>query len=137
MLLQAEAIILSNKAAFITEILDGTLDLRRKKTAEVRMILKEKAYTVIDGDENYKYLVRLPMDSVAEENVDKLLQEKAKKEHELDCLRKTTTIEMWLNELRVLREQYVLYKEKRNNETQPKGRKMSGKKKKKLKVNMV
>lgn len=128
--LSNEVMILSNKAKFITEILEETLDLRRKKGTAITNILTEKGYDTINGDESYKYLVRLPMDSVTEENVDKLLQDKDKKIQQLKCLTETTEIQMWLTELTELRCQYTAYKEKRNSHTS--SNKKSKKKKKLL-----
>ena len=76
-------------------------------------MLETKAYNKLDGDTEYKYLVKMPMDSVTEENVEKLLKEKEKKETELETIRVTTINKMWITELDNLREQYVEYKEER------------------------
>ena len=40
--------------------------------------LKDRNYLVVDEDVDYKYLVRLPMDSVTEENVEKKIKEEVK-----------------------------------------------------------
>jgi DNA topoisomerase-2 len=100
------ALILSNKARFITEVLEETIDLRKKKTAVVSQLLQDKKYDVIDGDEDYKYLIKLPMDSVTEENVKKILNERDTKQLELETLKATTEIQLWLNELTVLKAEY-------------------------------
>ena len=105
--LEKESGILSNKARFISELLEDTLDLRKKKTAEVSAILKARDYRVVDEDTDYKYLVRLPMDSVTEENVAKIMQERDRKNAELETLKKTTETQLWLNELAVLKAEYV------------------------------
>jgi DNA topoisomerase-2 len=105
--LEKESGILSNKARFITELLDDTLDLRKKKTAEVSAILKARAYAIIDDDADYKYLVRLPMDSVTEENIAKIMAERDRKNGELAVLKSTTEKQIWLNELSVLRKEYI------------------------------
>jgi DNA topoisomerase-2 len=107
--LEQAAKILSNKARFIGELLDSTLDLRKKKTSVVSALLKERAYDVIDEDEDYKYLVRLPMDSVTEENVLKINQEKDRKLFELDTLKKTSEKQLWLSELATLKTEYTKY----------------------------
>jgi hypothetical protein len=57
-------------------------------------------YDKIDGD--YKYLIKMPMDSVTEEHVAKIVQEKADTETELETLLKTTVEEIWLRELEQL-----------------------------------
>ena len=61
---------------------------------------------MIDDDEDYKYLVKLPMDSVTEENVKKILNERDTKQLELETLKATTEIQLWLNELTVLKAEY-------------------------------
>ena len=67
--LEKQLLILSNKAKYIQEVLDGTIDLRKKKKQEIIDMLLLKDYDTIDDDEEYKYLVKMPMDSVSEENV--------------------------------------------------------------------
>ncbi len=105
--LEKESTILSNKARFITELLEDTLDLRKKKTVEVSALLKARAYAVVDDDTDYKYLVRLPMDSVTEENIKKIMQERDRKNAELLTLTGTSETQLWLNELAVLRAEYI------------------------------
>jgi len=112
--LEKELIVLSNKAKYIKENLDGTIDLRKKKKEQVVKLLEDKEYDKIDGDEDYKYLVKMPMDSVTEENVEKLLKDKGNKEIELETVKKTTINKMWLSELDNLKTQYIEYKEERN-----------------------
>ena len=122
--IEKELVILSNKAKYIKENLDGTIDLRKKKKEQVIEMLEAKDYDKIDGDNEYKYLVKMPMDSVTEENVEKLLKDKGNKEVELEQIKNTTINKMWINELNQLREQYLEYKEER-------ARLMSGEEKKK------
>lgn len=111
--LERELVLLSNKAKYIKENLDGTIDLRKKKKEQVVEMLQSKGYDVMDGDEDYKYLIKMPMDSVTEENVDKINNEHLNKQIELETLKNTTTNKMWLNELEKLSQEYVEYKEVR------------------------
>jgi DNA topoisomerase-2 len=122
--IEKELVLLSNKAKYIKENIDGTIDLRKKKKEQVIEMLEAKKYDKIDGDEEYKYLVKMPMDAVTEENVDKLLKDKGNKESELEQIKNTTINKMWVDELNNLREQYIEYKEER-------ARLMSGEEKKK------
>jgi len=112
--LERELVLLSNKAKYIQENLVGTIDLRKKKKEEVVALLNSKCYNVIDNDEEYKYLTKMPMDSVTEENVEKLLKEKDNKEMELETVKSKTINKMWNEELGVLRSLYIEYKEDRN-----------------------
>jgi DNA topoisomerase-2 len=111
--LERELMMLTNKAKYIKENLDGTIDLRKKKKEQVVEMLQEKGYDTIDDEPNYHYLTKMPMDSVTEENVEKLNKERGDKEIELETVKTTTINKMWLNELETLRVQYMEYKEER------------------------
>jgi DNA topoisomerase-2 len=111
--LEKELVLLTNKAKYIQENLDSTIDLRKKKKEQVLEMLESKGYDIIDDDNEYKYLTKMPMDSVTEENVEKLLKEKGTKELELNAIKVTTINQMWSSELENLLEQYLEYKEAR------------------------
>ena len=111
--IERELVLLSNKAKYIKENLDGTIDLRKKKKEQVFEMLQAKGYDIIDEDSEYKYLTKMPMDSVTEENVEKLLNDKGNKEQELSIIKNTTINQMWNSELDHLLEQYLEYKESR------------------------
>ena len=123
-----ELLVLSNRARYITELLDDTIDLRRKTNKMLTALLKERKYDLYisgkdkdqevgeDGsnsdadDENgYKYLLKLPMDSVSEENVAKLLAEKEKKEKELSELGSKSLEQLWQNDLEELETEYTKF----------------------------
>lgn len=111
--LEQEAKKLSNKARFITENLDGTIDLRRKKNAQVVALLGERGFDTINDDESYGYLVKMPMNSVTEENVSRLLAEKAHAVSAADVLRATSEIDLWLGEINDVEKSYGEYTEMR------------------------
>ena len=102
---------LSNRAKYIVETLEGVVDLRRKTNDAVVALLESRGFTRIDGD--FKYLTKMPMDSVAQENVDAILKEKTQTESELVQLEATTCEQMWLKELDHFRAEYTKYKEHR------------------------
>ena len=108
--LNAELIVLSNRARYIQENLDETVDLRRKKKEDIIALLKSKNYDVVDEDEDYKYLVKMPMDSVSDENVAKIMNSHDDKVKELETCKKTTEAQMWMNELELLNTKYCEYK---------------------------
>ena len=109
----AELLLLSNKARYIQELLDGSIDLRRKRGDELTAMLQSKGYDHVEGDEQYKYLLKLPMDSVSEENVHKLLKEKGQKDAQHATLQGTGIEQLWLADLAELRAEYVKQEEKR------------------------
>ena len=99
---------LSNRAKYIQETLAGTIDLRRKKTDDVNTLLENKNYDKIDGD--YKYLIKMPMDSVTEENVESIMKEKETTEKDIEILTKTSVETIWSRELSMLDKEYDKYK---------------------------
>ena len=98
---------------FIEEQCNDTIDLRRKKKDQVVDLLKKRHYDIIDDDEDYRYLRSMPIDSVIEENIVKLRNERDVKKHELEVLKETTIENMWIDELDILEKQYRVYVEER------------------------
>jgi DNA topoisomerase-2 len=112
----ADLLILTNKARYIQELLDGSIDLRRKRGDELVAMLQTKGYDALKSDTSapdYKYLLKLPMDSVSEENVQKLLKEKGQKELQHATLKGTSIEQLWLADLAELRTEYAKQEEKR------------------------
>jgi DNA topoisomerase-2 len=117
-MLEKELVKLVNKTKYIQENINDTIDLRKKKREQIIELLENKGYVKLmdsteESEPSYKYLMKMPMDSVTEENVEKLNKERANKEHQLNTLRDTTIYEMWLSELERFKEQYIEYKEER------------------------
>ena len=91
-------------------------DLRKKQKDIIIQMLENKGYDKIGrdiDDIDYKYLIKMPMDSVSEENVDKLLKDRGNKELELEIIEKTTINQMWNTELDNLKELYIEYNKER------------------------
>ena len=112
-LLQHKLMKLSNKAKYIQETLKGTVDLRKKNVTQVEELMNHHKFDKIDGD--FKYLIKMPMDSVTEENVKHIMKEKDDAKQELDVLMNTTIYQMWLHELEVFTKHYEQFKKKRED----------------------
>ena len=134
-ILKNDLIIIRNQCKFITMNLNDEIDLRKKNNKEINSILKlnnfdsypeickskpigsesngsesnpsENNGSESEDSEDYKYLIKMPMDSVSEENVKKLLNNKKNKEEELENLLKITNKEIWLKELNELKDEYL------------------------------
>lgn len=109
--MEQKLIKLSNRAKYILDTLAGTIDLRRKTNVEVNALLESMHFAKIDDD--YKYLIKMPMDSVTQENVATILKERDETENTLNILKVTTLEKMWLQELEVLETNYKVYKKQR------------------------
>jgi DNA topoisomerase-2 len=109
--MQRKMLILTNKARYIEYTLIDKIDLRRKNAEAVTKMLEINGFDKVDGD--YKYLVKMPMDSVTIENVDRLRKERDDTQRELDALVATTLEQMWMTELDTLEKVYAEYKKDR------------------------
>ena len=136
--LEKDALKLSNRAKYILETLSSKIDLRGKKNNQVSELLKSREYSIIDDDDKYSYLVKMPMDSVTEENVEKILKERDNKNAEVNILKGTSENQLWLNELDTFMKNYKAYLKNRtslDNECKSsKKTKKSAKRKKKVKL---
>jgi len=111
--LTQELLVLSNKARYIRLTLTDEIDLRKKKKEQVIDMLESKGFAKIGDDEDYKYLVKMPMDSVTDENVAKLNKEHGEKTADLAAVMAKTEQTMWLEELNILTAEYEKYREER------------------------
>lgn len=117
--LEKEKKVLSNKARYIKELLDDVIDLRRKSKEQINEMLNNRKYDKTEVDNDYKYLVKMPMDSVSTENAEKLMKEFEDKKKELEVVQSTPIQRMWLNELTELRVVYDKYKSNREQSMLP------------------
>jgi len=111
--LTQELLVLSNKARYIRLTLTDEIDLRKKKKEQVIDMLESKGFAKIGDDEDYKYLVKMPMDSVTDENVAKLNKEHGEKTADLAAVMAKTEQTMWLEELNILTTEYEKHREER------------------------
>lgn len=112
--LKREVVLISNKARFIEMQCNDEIDLRRKKKDAVVELLKSHKFDIIDDDTDYKYLRSMPIDSVIEENIEKLMKEKDLKLKEYETLYNKTIQTLWMDELEELKGEYDNYLKERN-----------------------
>ena len=126
--LEKELKILSNKSRYILCNLDDTIDLRKKTKDQINKILTSLKFDKLDDDDDYKYLIKMPMDSVNKENVDKLLKDKENKENELNNLKSKSLEDIYYDELNELKNKLLYY----NKQELPSITKNTNKKKMKI-----
>jgi DNA topoisomerase-2 len=113
--LEYQLLILENKKRYIETLLNDEIDLRRKKKNVLVEELFTKGFDKLTDDLEYKYLLKMTMDSVTEENVEKLENEFNKKTEELALTKSKSINQMWLEELNELEKSYIDFKEENNN----------------------
>ena len=98
--------VLSNRARYIQEVLDDKLELRRQTKEAIFAKMTEHGYEHIDGDTEFKYLLKMPMDSVTDENVRNLLSERDTKRAQHQGLQETSIQALWTRDLDELEAEY-------------------------------
>ena len=66
-------------------------------------------YDIISNDFTYAYLVKMPMDSLTSENVDKLLRSKDNLQNEITKLEGQKCTDIWNDELDELLSKYRMF----------------------------
>ena len=100
--------LINYRVLFINEILNDTIDLRKKKKAEIYKLLEDKQYPKLcigtNGKTNtYDYLIKMPLDTLTEEKVKELEKLKADKEIEYNTLESKTEYNIWNSELKQIK----------------------------------
>ena len=98
--------VLSNRARYIQEVLDDKLELRRQTKEAIFAKMTEHGYEHIEGDTEFKYLLKMPMDSVTDENVRTLLSERDTKRAQHQGLQETSIQALWTRDLDELEAEY-------------------------------
>jgi DNA gyrase/topoisomerase IV subunit A len=104
--LSNELRVLTNRAKYIQEVLDDKLELRRQTKEAIQAKMTAHGYEHIDGDIEYKYLLKMPMDSVTDENVRQLLAERDSKRAQHQQLTDTSIQALWTKDLDELEGEY-------------------------------
>ena len=98
--------VLTNRAKYIQEVLDDKLELRRQTKEAIFAKMTAHGYEHIDSDTEFKYLLKMPMDSVTDENVKHLLSERDSKQAQHKQLTDISIEALWTRDLDELEQEY-------------------------------
>jgi DNA topoisomerase-2 len=99
--LEKEAMVLSNKARFIKDIIDGKLKVNNVPKKTIVLYLQKASYDEVDG--SYNYLLNMPIYSLTKERFDELIKQVEEKKAELEIIKKTESKDMYLTDLETLK----------------------------------
>ena len=106
---------LSNRARFIGEVVSGKIDLRKMADdTETDAFLVNASYD--KHEDKYDYLTHMPMHNMNKARVAKMKQEKEEIVKQLDILRGTSEVTMWLRELDEFVQEYKKYIDTRHKQ---------------------
>ncbi len=90
--------VLVSKTTFIKAVIDEKLILTKRATSKIEKDL-DKLDKVFRIDDNYNYLLNMPISSITKEKYDKLLKQLKEEKDKLAKLKKTTIEQMWIQDL--------------------------------------
>ena len=131
--LEKELLVLNARVRFILEFIAGDIVISNRTKQNLLEQLETREYPMVDN--NYDYLIKMPIYNLTKERIEELNKEKDEKTEMFTKLEETETYNIWLSELKELTKQYKKFceiKEKSITEVEPPKMK-GGKKKKKTK----
>jgi len=99
--LNRELLIISNKARFIKDIIDGKLKINNVPKQKIVEYLEKNKYDQVDG--TFNYLLNMPIYSLTKERFEELLKQKGEKEAEFKVIEGTDPKDMYLKDLTELK----------------------------------
>ena len=112
-ILKKELTLISYKVKFIREILNDTIDLRKKKRQVINELLKSKEYPELSNNldsssdnYSYDYLVKMSLDTLTQEKIDELERKLGDKQIEFDELQQKTERRLWVEDLKLFFAKY-------------------------------
>ena len=128
--LKKELTLISYKVKFIREILNDTIDLRKKKRQVINELLKSKGYPELSNNldaspdnYSYDYLVKMSLDTLTQEKIDELDRKLGDKQIEFDELQQKTERRLWVEDLKMF---FAKYKKLYNVKASTKNKSGSG-----------
>lgn len=98
--------ILGNKERFITEVIAKTIPVMEQDETDTIVQLEERKYDKDLQDQNYNYLLRLPIRTFTTDKVQELQEDITGLQQQLSVLQKTRIEDIWLTELQELEKEY-------------------------------
>jgi DNA topoisomerase-2 len=108
--LENEYKIIKNKYKYINEIINDTIIFKNNTKQQIINILSEKEYDVINNDIEYKYLIKMTIDSLTHENIIKLKKECTNKQQLINDISNTSIHKLWDDDLKKLEIEFNKYK---------------------------
>lgn len=99
--LSKELLVISNRARFIKDIIEGRLKINNVPRETIIDYLTKNKYDHVDG--TYNYLLGMPIYTLTKEKFEELLKQKETKEIEIETVKKTDPKKMYINDLETLK----------------------------------
>ena len=96
--------VLNEKVRFINDVINEQIIINKRSKDNINQQLEDKEYLKVDDD--YNYLVKMPIYNLSLEKKEELENEAAKKNEEFEQLQGTSIESMWKSELQLFLKKY-------------------------------
>ena len=115
--LQKDLTILQARVQFIMDFINSKIELRNKSKADIhgqfiKLNYPKLSVSMSNGittKKNYDYLTKMPIYSLTKEKIEDLIKQRDIKQAELDKVQKTSEKDMWRNDLKVFKKEYMRF----------------------------
>jgi DNA topoisomerase-2 len=90
---------ISNKVKFILMVVDEELIINKRKRTELEKELEENEFDKMGANENYDYLLSMPIYQLTHEKIEELKKQEKEKKQEHKSLNEMTAQDIWKHEL--------------------------------------
>jgi len=97
--MRRDLVVLSSKARFISEVVDGTIKIMDVKSDTIAARLKVRKFPVDEVTGTYEYLLKMPINQLTRERRETLLQNEKALKKEVSDLEKTSPQDLWRKDL--------------------------------------
>ena len=106
--------VLNEKVRFINDVINEEIIINKRSKDDINQQLEQRQYLKVDDE--YKYLVSMPIYSLSSEKKEELENEAAKKNEEFNELQGTSIETMWKSELKEFQTKYKEFLSKKEKE---------------------
>ena len=106
--------VLNEKVRFINDVINEDIIINKRSKDDINQQLEQRQYLKVDDE--YKYLVSMPIYSLSSEKKEELENEAAKKNEEFNELQGTSVETMWKSELEDFKLKYREFLSKKEKE---------------------
>jgi DNA topoisomerase-2 len=104
--IENDLVVFTNKYRFLDEVMNDKLVLKDVDEQKIIETMKKTGYHVVDGDENFGYLLSLHIRSFSKQRLEEIKKSIEKLKVDLEKIKKTTEKEMWKNDLSDFMKEY-------------------------------
>ena len=108
--LDHEINVISAKCKFILDIIEESIIIQKRTKQNILEQLESREYPKFN--ESYDYLIKLPIYTLSQEEIDRLLKEKGDLMEDYKDLQDTSIEELWLVEMKVFEKMYCKFLKK-------------------------